>query len=366
MMNFKTEELKKVLKKVRGAIEKHPYSPAFAGVSIAPKNNGTAEIVTVGHTVALRTVCPMIQSSTESDAVIVPSHIFIPFVMNGMSETLKVSKEENTIILSCGRAIAHVACISDSLLPKVNFNATGGMDFNAGDLMSAISNVLFAASGLRAQLSGACFYADESSVFVTATDLYRTSRAYVGEGSFNGYVNVPKEALQAALKLLAFAEKDEKAHVSFDGSHVRMACAGCQMTSTVISGMYPVDQLKTAMNFSPLFTAKAHKDQIRSVLERIYPFAEDDRHCTVNLSLAESGMRLSAHSDIGTYEDMLECRIENRPASSWEASYDIRYLMDAVKHSEGEISLSFGALKSPAGITSENSVSAMILPVRTR
>lgn len=365
-MKFQTEELKKVIRKVRGAVEKHPYSPAFAGIMISPGEND-AVITTVGHTVAMRTQCPMIHRNESDMAVLVPSHILIPFVMNGTAETLGIIREGNSAVMKCGRAKARVAVIADAaMLPKPCFDeSTPGLDADSKNLTMAIAHVIFAASPLRAQLSGACFYAKDGHVFALATDLYRTSAAPVAEGVFEGYVNIPKEALRAAQKLLAFAEKDEKVHVSFDGTHAHMTCAGCQMTSTVISGMFPVSQIENTMAFPPLFTAKAQKEHIRAVFDRILPFADEDHHSTVKMSLAEDGIHLRASSDIGEYADVLECRIENYPASSWEAAYDIRYLMDAVKHSEGEVSLSFGALKSPARITSENGVSGLILPVRT-
>ena len=281
-------------------------------------------------------------------------------------EIVTFSSDENYMItISCGKATFMIPGKSGedfTELPVVERDDS--ITMTQFTLKSLILQTIFsiAQKDNNKIMTGECFEVNGSLLRVIALDGHRISMRRVAlkeEASVPKRVIIPGKTLLEISRILS-GEIDDIVTIFFARNHVVFEIPGTRIVSRLIDGEYfNIDQMISTDYQTKLIIPKA---ALQGCIERSLLFVRENDKKPIIFDMAETELRLSVQSPLGSFDETLDVTLEGK---GFSIGFNPRFMLDALKVLDDEtVTLYLVNSKAPCFIRDEDETyTYIVLPV---
>jgi len=315
----------------QGVVEKKTTIPILSNVLL----EAAGDRVTLTATdleLGIRCSCPA--RVKKEGAGTVPARKLLDYVRLLPDADVNMKFLENHwASITCGRSRTRIAGMSRDSFPELPQMPEPIAQIPVKTLASMIARTQFAISleESRFTLSGALLLLRPEGLTMVATDGHRL--AYVqASAEESGDVNqqfralVPKKAMAELTKLADGAEENAKATFSGDDNHLFFQVGDRLLITRKLTGNFPDYERVLPKDHS--LSAKLHKDEIRSAIERVAQFA-DERSRAIRVQFTPGEVRIFSQSvETGESEESVPSEYQG---PDMEIGFNAQYLLDFLR-----------------------------------
>jgi len=241
--------------------------------------------------------------------------------------------ENHWASITCGRSRTRIAGMSRESFPELPQMPAAIAELPVKTLASMIARTQFAISmeESRFTLSGALLLLRPEGLTMVATDGHRMAYVQASEQD-SGHLEqqfkalVPKKAMAELTKLADDAGDGAKAIFAGDDNHLFFQVGDRLLITRKLTGTFP-DYERVLPKDHPL-SAKLHKDDIRSAIERVAQFA-DERSRAIRVQFTAGEVRIFSSSvEMGESEESVPSEYQGPDI---EIGFNAQYLLDFLR-----------------------------------
>jgi DNA polymerase-3 subunit beta len=315
----------------QGVVEKKTTIPILSNVLL----EAAADRVTLTATdleLGIRCSCPA--RVKKEGAGTIPARKLLDYVRLLPDGDVNMKFLENHwASITCGRSRTRIAGMSRESFPELPQMPEPIAQIPVKTLASMIARTQFAISmeESRFTLSGALLLLRSEGLTMVATDGHRL--AYVqASAEDSGSVNqqfralVPKKAMAELTKLADGAEENTKISFAGDDNHLFFQVGDRLLITRKLTGNFPDYERVLPKDHS--LSAKLHKDEIRSAIERVAQFA-DERSRAIRVQFTPGEVRIFSQSvETGESEESVPSEYQG---PDMEIGFNAQYLLDFLR-----------------------------------
>lgn len=274
--------------------------------------------------------------NTENGHFTLPAKKVLDICRMGLGEDIKLTIENQTTKLQCGRNRSTLQGLDPTMHPKMMFeNSTLALELNAEELLKAISSVEFsmARNDARYFLNGMKFEfnAEEQKMLSVGTDGHRLALCEIKSENPISEANFILPA-NAVLKLKSLL-KGEKGTVkiSMNANTAKFELSHIQMITKLVDGRYP--DYRRVLPRNTLHHYTINREAFKSVLQRVSIFSED-KFKGVRLTFENNEVKIATKSQTEDSEETLDVQV--KAGGNLEIGLNISYVLDILNALQGE------------------------------
>jgi DNA polymerase-3 subunit beta len=354
----------------QGVVEKKTTIPILSNVLI----EAAGDRVTLTATdleLGIRCSCPA--RVKKEGAGTVPARKLLDYVRLLPDGDVNMKFLENHwASITCGRSRTRIAGMSRDSFPELPQMPEPIAEIPVKTLASMIARTQFAISmeESRFTLSGALLLLRPEGLTMVATDGHRlafvqASPAESGQVSQQFRALVPKKAMAELTKLADDAADNAKAVFSGDDNHLFFQVGDRLLITRKLTGNFPDYERVLPKDHS--LSAKLHKDEIRSAIERVAQFA-DERSRAIRVQFTPGEVRIFSQSvETGESEESVPSEYQGPDI---EIGFNAQYLLDFLRAiPQDNVSFELKDQKSagemkPVGETAPEQYRYVVMPMR--
>jgi DNA polymerase-3 subunit beta len=315
----------------QGVVEKKTTIPILSNVLL----EASGDRVTLTATdleLGIRCSCPA--KIRKEGAGTVPARKLLDYVrlLPDAEVTMKFL-ENHWANITCGRSRTRIAGMSRESFPELPQMPDPIAEIPVKTLAKMIARTQFAISmeESRFTLSGALLLLRPEGLTMVATDGHRLAFVQASEEE-SGQVKqqfralVPKKAMAELTKLADDAADGAKAVFSGDDNHLFFQVGDRLLITRKLTGNFPDYERVLPKDHS--HSAKLHKDDIRSAIERVAQFA-DERSRAIRVQFTPGEVRIFSQSvETGESEESVPSEYQG---PDLEIGFNAQYLLDFLR-----------------------------------
>ncbi len=340
------QDLEKAIQRVLAVVSPKTTLPVLANflLEAEPKSNSIALTAT--------DLDMTVTTGAEADvdvagSVTLPAKRFAEIVRELGTEIVEVSAEGEEISIRSGKSKFKIVGIPTEEFPTLpKSDPASVFSVDARMLGRMVDKVSFCTSKdeTRPSLNGACWEFAADSMGMTATDGHRLATFRV-KGKYKPLAGktmiVPPKALSHVVRIIS-AENEEAVKVSVKENHVAFFIGTTVINSRLLEGPFPnYKQVIPSDNDKELVVGRS---ELMSAVRRVAVLADVMTH-QVRLTLTKKKVQLVVSTpDVGEAKEEIAGAFS---AEKFEVGYNANYLLEVLKHIDGEDVLFL--LGSPVG-----------------
>ena len=271
----------------------------------------------------------------EAGAVVLDARMIGEMVRRAPGEEVEISVNERYMAhVECGASVFDVTALPAEnypVLPEVS--GLRALTLPQAALKRLLGMTLFSVSDAETKHihTGVLFDAEPERLTLVALDGHRLALSHVpregGEEAFSAVL--PAVSLRELERML---ESDEEAGVTLHigARHVLIDLTGLTLVTRVMEGEF--FKYKTGVPKNSGFTASLEIKPLIRALERVGLLITEKLKNPVRLAFADGRLTVSCQTALGRAQDDIGCE----GAEELEIGFNHRYLLDALRHMEGE------------------------------
>ncbi|MDR0406792.1 MAG: DNA polymerase III subunit beta [Holosporales bacterium] len=319
-----------------GIVERRPAVPVLSHLLLEAKQDEiTLRATDLDHTFTARIPASV---ETPGTAIVLVQTLYDALRKTGEVDTLGffVNEEGSRLTLKAGRSRFNLTILQEATFPEEGaFSAATSFKLATLALKQLIDKTRFSVSTeeTRYALNGIYMHttAEDTVLRAAATDSHRLAVTAVPfKESASLSMILSRKTVTEATKLLDKSEGEVS--VSVSAAQIRLDFGNEILTARLVDGEFP-NYTRVIPERSTTFFDVDRKKFIESV-DRASIIA-DDTVRIVKLKLQEDLLRIfSVQHELGTAEDEVDVLFKG--STSWEASFNARYLLEAAEHIDGD------------------------------
>lgn len=275
----------------------------------------------------------------KEGSIAVPAKVLTDIVRELPDFDLEVSSYESRLEIKCGSGVYKMSGLPPDDFPKLPDVHIGRQVKMDGTVLSRIvRKVLFAVSRdeTRPSLNGVFWHSTDDALNLVATDGHRLAKVSRGDLKIGGYskdIIVPPKVLDNLVRLMG--EEPGEVGVIINESSIVFILENEILTSRLLEGPYPnYDQVIPRDNKKVL---SVDREILNGALKRVAVLSNSLTH-QVKFGLKADELELTATNfDFGG--EAKEKIGVSYKSEDMEIGYNATYVMDILKHVEGEESI---------------------------
>ncbi|QQG49748.1 MAG: DNA polymerase III subunit beta [Candidatus Berkelbacteria bacterium] len=279
----------------------------------------------------------------EKGRVTVPARLVTEYLQNNTDHSLTLFTDDLTLHIHSTNHQASFKGLAAEEYPSLPQAKVGQkVELQSEELVAAINRTIFAAAldDTRPVLGGLLWRFGGDSLELVGTDGYRLAytKAKIATKLTGDYI-IPRRSLQELVRILG----PDKVEVSFAGTQVKFRQGEVELTSRILEGKFPdyaaILPKKSELKVTVASSALAQSLKLASL------FSRDSAYST-KLTLEGDKLRLHA-SSVSLGDNVNEVTLNTPVDKPFAISLNAQYLIEALSHISGEVSLEFVDSKSP-------------------
>ena len=304
----------------------------------------------------------------KEGGVCVPAKLFLDFVSTLPQEPVEISLEDGGVSISCGGSSAVIPTVGREEFPPVSLVSGEKKNIEEGQLLDAISSVVFSAAtdDSRPLLTGVCVVPSGDETTFVATDGYRLSVSKInGTFSFEEKRIIPARALSELVRICG-EEKEKHGIDLFETEEKQIAfrVGDTTLVTRPIDGEYPNYEKIIPKTHST--SAVVQKETLMRAVKSAAIFAKDNANI-VKLHLDETGITASANTpSVGKNTVLVPVSISGEGG---DIAFNSRFLLDFFSHVDSdEVTFEMTGSLNPGVFRTKESEGFLhiIMPVRVQ
>lgn len=300
----------------------------------------------------------------EGSAVL-DARMMCEMVRRAPGEDIELSVNERYMAtVSCGASVFDVTAMPSEnypVLPEVS--GLSSLTLPQPALKRLLGMTLFSVSDAETKHihTGVLFDAEADKLTLVALDGHRLATSFAAQENKEAFSAVlPAAGLRELERML---EADEEALVTlhFGARHVLIDLTGLTLVTRVMEGEF--FKYKTGIPKDGSFRASLEVKPLVQALERVGLLITEKLKNPVRLAFCDGKLTVSCQTALGRAQDDIICEC----AEELEIGFNHRYLLDALRHMEGErFRFETNSAISPCLLLPESDEDTlfMVLPVR--
>jgi DNA polymerase-3 subunit beta len=354
----------------QGVVEKKTTIPILSNVLLEAAEDRVT-LTATDLELGIRCFCPA--RVKKEGAGTVPARKLLDYVRLLPDADVNMKFLENHwASIVCGRSRTRIAGMSRESFPELPQMPEAIAEIPVKTLVSMIARTQFAISmeESRFTLSGALLLLRPEGLTMVATDGHRLAFVQASPEQ-SGRVDqpfralVPKKAMAELTKLGDDAEEGAKALFSGDDNHLFFQVGHRLLITRKLTGNFP--DYERVLPKDHALTAKLHKDEIRSAIERVAQFA-DERSRAIRVQFTPGEVRIFSSSvEMGESEESVPSEYQG---PDLEIGFNAQYLLDFLRAiPQDNVSFELKDQKSagemrPAGDNVPDQYRYVVMPMR--
>jgi DNA polymerase-3 subunit beta len=315
----------------QGVVEKKTTIPILSNVLL----EASGDRITLTATdleLAIRCSCPARVKKEGSGTV--PAKKLLDYVRLLPEGDVNMKFLENHwASITAGRSRTRIAGMSRESFPELPQMPPPMAEIPVKTLTSMIARTSFAISmeESRFTLNGALLLMRPEGLTMVATDGHRlafvqATAAESGNVDQQFRALVPKKAMAELVKLADDADEGGKAIFAGDDNHLYFEVGRRLLIARKLTGNFP--DYERVLPKDHQLTAKLHKDEIRSAIERVAQFA-DERSRAIKVQFTNGEVRIFSSSvEMGESEESVPSEYQG---PDLEIGFNAQYLLDFLR-----------------------------------
>jgi DNA polymerase-3 subunit beta len=363
------QDLERAIQRVLAVVSPKTTLPVLANIMLEADEK--AKTITLTATDLDMTVTTSAGAEVgKGGGVTLPAKRFGEIVRELASDSVEISAEGEDVSIKSGKGKFRIVGIPTEEFPTLpKSDVARGFSIEAATLARMVDKVSFCTSKdeTRPSLNGAFWEFAADDMGMTATDGHRLA-SFRAKGDFKALAGknliVPPKALAHVVRIIS-AEDEEIVKVSVHENHVAFFVGSTTINSRLLEGPFPnYHQVIPKDNDKELVVAR---DELMSAVRRVAVLADALTH-QVRLTLAKKKVELVVSTpDVGEAKEEISGSFN---ADSMEVGYNANYLLDVLKHIDGEdVHVLLGspvgaALVKPAEDAKDEEHMCLLMPLR--
>lgn len=363
------QDLEKAIQRVLAVVSPKTTLPVLANVMLEADEK--TKTITLTATDLDMTVTTTAGAEVgKGGSVTLPAKRFAEIVRELASDQVDIAAEGEEISIKSGKGSFRIVGIPTEEFPTLpKSDAARGFSMEASTLARMVDKVAFCTSKdeTRPSLNGAFWEFAADGMGMTATDGHRLA-SFRAKGEFKALAGknliVPPKALAHVVRIIS-AEDGGAVKVSLHENHVAFFVGSTTINSRLLEGPFPnYKQVIPADNEKELVV---DREELMSAVRRVAVLADALTH-QVKLTLAKKKVGLVVSTpDVGEAKEEIPGSFN---AEAMEVGYNANYLLDVLKHIDGEdvrvlLGTAVGAaVMKPAAEEKDEEHMCLLMPLR--
>lgn len=323
------KELNNALNLVTKAIASRPSHPVLANVKLEAGDN---VLTLTGFDLSMGMEITIPADSTETGVWTVPAKMFSDIVSRlPADQELGLALVEETLIINSGKSHFRLRGMDPEDYPELPTGSNVAWELPTELLRTGIEAVGYAAStdDFKQLLCGVNVQQTTDRLALAATDGHRLAVADLELTSADtANCTIPARAM---IELDRWAGNNETIGICLSETNVQFTVPGKKLTCRTLDGHYPGYQQLIPNEFSRIVTAD--RQSLLATLNRLSVLT-DPKNNLVKLQFGMESIICSTDgNEIGRGEEVVEAEMAGEPDAF---AFNIRYLIDALKHLPGQ------------------------------
>ncbi|MEM1486077.1 DNA polymerase III subunit beta [Oscillospiraceae bacterium PP1C4] len=337
---------------------------ALEGVLMKAKN-GTLYLT--GYDLELAISTEIEASVIREGEIVLSARLFLDMIRKMPSEQISISSDEKMLTLIKGAMTEYtILGIPASEYPELpSVSQTTSISIQQTILKNMISQTLFAVSvsDSKPVHTGSLFDIRNGELNVVSVDGYRLAvrREKVGFADSISFI-VPGKSLSEVSKLLR--DEETEIEMSVSKRHIIFKIGVYNVVSRLLEGEFL--DYQSAIPSGAQTTITISTRELSSAIDRSSLLISDNIKSPLRLFFDSGVIKISCSTAIGKAYDEIPC---NQSGDNVEIGFNSRYMMDALKVSEGDkIKVIINGSLSPIKLVpmEGDSFTFLVLPVRLK
>jgi DNA polymerase-3 subunit beta len=307
-----------------------------------------------------------VEIKTEG-AVVLDARMICEMVRRAPGENVEISVNERYMAtIRCGGSVFDVTALPAEnypVLPEVS--GLRALTLPQHKLKRLLGMTLFSVSDAETRHihTGVLFDAEPDKLTLVALDGHRLALSHAPQENSEAFSAVlPATGLRELERML---EEDEESSVTlhFGTRHILIELAGLTLITRVMEGEF--FKYKTGIPKSGSFHSTLEIKPLVQALERVGLLITEKLKNPVRLAFSGGKLTVSCQTALGRAQDDIDC--VDKSSDDLEIGFNHRYLLDALRHMEGErFRFETDGAISPCLLLPESDEETlfMVLPVR--
>ena len=336
--NCRKEDIQEALQRVERAISrKHSPLPVLTGVHMEAKEDGTVIVQASDYDLSIRT--EFLASVKKPGIVLIPGVFLTSLIRKVPSETVEFTyqEEDRKVKVESGSADFTLLTIPAADFPILNeINTENKISLKDSVFRDLIRKTIFAASTdeSRPVFTAGLLEIDGKSLKMVATNTHRLALKEIQlEEEWPNHVRllIPARVLQEVAKQLN-TDMPEDIMIGWQRNIFICSFGKTYLTCRLIEGQFPDYRKVIPEEGTTRFTAKI--SDALSAVDRVSLILREGDYNVVRIKVeAEQLVIATRNLDVGDSVESVPATVEG---DEMELGFNVRYLMDILKHIDGE------------------------------
>ncbi|NQX84123.1 MAG: DNA polymerase III subunit beta [Mycoplasmataceae bacterium] len=332
----RNKEFKNIIKNISSIIDNNSIRPVLSCLSFNI-SDGVLNIIAANEIISInKIVDKTIYSSDQSGHFLVNGKVFEQIISKTKGDEVTIKKtQDNSLYISSTESEYFVNLYVDSEFPRVNFNYPEDniFEMKASSLSAAVKKTVFAASekDQRVILNGINVKIKDGTIIFSATDGFRISRYSSSiEHAKDMSETIHVKAMREITKLV---EPSSDLKISITKEWLYVDDKGSVIKSKVIDGIYP--NLDRIFPKERLNSVTVNKTDILDMIDRVMVISPFSTEISIDLSNEQMKIK-NNQQQVGNAEVVKKNHTYEGKEENISFSVNPRYILDAIKHIDGE------------------------------
>lgn len=355
------DDLVKSISHVQHIISSKPTIPILANILLEASED---QLILYATDLSVSMRCSVSAKIIEPGSLAIPARKFFQLVRELSVAQIKISVENNTVIIQAGDSVFRIHGMDKTEFPSLpDLKTSSQISFLSTQLKTLLQKSVFSAAKEESRyiLNGVKMEIQNQIATFVGTDgkrLAKTSSSIEIDPSFLGSYILPLKAVDEMIRIL----DSEDASVIMNVMHDKISLESSNITlyAKLLSGQYPdVEKVIPEKDSSPIHL---HREELMMLLRQISLFTSDTTS-SVRFSFDQGALHLSAISrDIGEGNVSMPIDFSKTP---FEVAFNPYYFLDILRHCKDEtVEFSIQDAYNPGLITDSSSAIFVIMPMR--
>ncbi|HEX7005428.1 MAG TPA: DNA polymerase III subunit beta [Trueperaceae bacterium] len=300
---------------------------------------------------------------TGEGAVAVPAQVFGQVVRALPGDQVELSLDEKEMEIVSGPYSTKLQLVDASQAPVINFTDDFGGELDGADLVTALSNVRYAAAtaDYQAIFRGVKLELADNHTRAVASDGFRLAYYHLDSSSgLDANLVLPARSVEELVRIL----DDGAARLAVGEGQLMIATPSTRLNVKLMEGSFPDYERVIPSSFPVSVTTNAKA--LSEAVSRVALMADRTTNNRVDMFVKDGTMQITAEGAFGRAQEAVTV---NQEGSDPEiaVAFNAKYLVDAVSPLTGQVSISLSRETAPSVMVNPEKPGylAMVVPLRT-
>lgn len=309
-----------------------------------------------------------IETRTAADVVgegevAVPAQVFGQVVRALPGDQVELSLDEKEMEIVSGSYSTKLQLVEASQAPSIAFTDQFGGELPAGELVTALSHVRYAAAtaDYQAIFRGVKLELADGRTRAVASDGFRLAYYHLGSTSgLSANLVLPARSVEELVRILDGGQ----ARLAVGEGQLMLATEDTRLNVKLMEGSFPDYERVIPSSFPVSVTTEAKS--LAETVSRVALMADRTTNNRVDMFIKDGTMQITAEGAFGRAQEAVSVRQEGSEPEI-AVAFNAKYLVDAVSPLTGQVCISLSRETAPSVMVDPEKPGylAMVVPLRT-